>query len=335
MTTSDVIGKTWAMLRGEHYAQPGTYERRIFAKAPFKVFAALERPSALPQLYFHFRLPLYELPQIEMRGVFLQGEVMAGDVLRVRLGLVAPAFEEVFAMLAADVVTKVLATTDEAAAFAMLVLRLAHWQRFLQSAGAQGLSQERQTGLFGELTFLRTLLNASEDHRTILQAWVGPQATNQDFSLDGGAVEVKTTTTNSLENVTIANEHQLDDAGLASLSLCHLCFDVRKNTGVTLPVLIDEINCMLADELQATFSDLLLQAGYVDEQKQLYSSRGYIERRRAFYSVSAGFPRIISGDLPDGVGQVRYELNTSGCTAYRIAETQVLKNFLCAYHDRH
>jgi Putative PD-(D/E)XK family member, (DUF4420) len=330
MMISDVIAFAWSALRAEHYSKAGTYERRIFAASPFRIFATLERPSALKQLRFEFNLPIARLPSIELRGVILNGEVLPEGGLCVRLGLGTVQFEEVFTALAADVVAKVLDAPSEEAALNRLVVRLTHWQRFMEMADPDGLSPERQAGLFGELMLVRTLLKATADHEAIMMSWQGPQGTNQDFSRAGRAIEVKTTTGNSLDTLTIANEHQLDYTGLASLDLCHLCFDVRKDTGITLPTLVAEVSSLLSEELRVLFSDLLLQAGYLDGQKHIYADRGFIERRRIYYAVTEDFPRIVAAHLPEGIGRVSYQLNTSACTAFRRTEALVLKEFLTA-----
>ena len=328
MTISNVIASAWSALRSEGHAKAGTYERRIFATSPFRIYAAMERPSALQQLRFEFNLPGENLPQIELKGVVLKGDVLPSGALRVRLELGAIQFEEIFTTLAADVVAKVLEASSEQTALNRLVTRLEHWQRFLQSTEGKGLSLERQAGLFGELTLLRTLLTADRRHEDIMRSWQGPHGDNQDFARIGHAIEVKAATGNSLDTVTIANEHQLDDTGLTSLWLCHFCFDARKDAGVTLPTLVAEISSLLSNELMVLFSDLLLQAGYVDEQRRIYSNRGYIERRRSYFAVMGDFPRIVATILPAGVARVSYQINTSGCADFRRTEASVLKNFM-------
>jgi hypothetical protein len=328
MTTSEVIGGAWSILRSEGYSQPGVYERRIFATSRLSLFAALERPADMPQIHFHLALRHEEIPEIELRGVVLKRDFLPNGLVRVRLELIRSSFEEIFSTLVGDVVSKALVAKSDNQAFEVLIIRLRHWQRFMQAAGPQGLSPERQAGLFGELTVLRALVIAKGSPANILVSWQGPNAKNQDFFHVGNAIEVKATTGNVLDSVRISNEHQLDNKGLLSLSLCHLCFDVRDGSGISLPTLIDDIRSMLPDEEDLTFTELLLSAGYIDGQRHLYASPGYIERRRIYYRVTDGFPRILANDLMQGVCEVAYRLNLSGCSNFKLSEPLVLKDFL-------
>lgn len=128
------------------------------------------------------------------------------------------AFADLFKHLCVDVVSAVLATDSEQRAVDALCSRLSRWQKFLEDA-AGGLSETRQTGLYGELYFLRRLLLAGCTPRRALDGWKGPLGTNQDFMFGRSAVEIKSTTANTDTVLVIANERQLDDAGISSLTL--------------------------------------------------------------------------------------------------------------------
>ena len=43
--------------------------------------------------------------------------------------------------------------------------------------------------------------------------------------------------------------------------------------------------------------------------------------------VEEGFPRIVSGDLPGGVSDVRYLVSTSSCGAFQITERSALEEY--------
>lgn len=328
MTTSEVITKAWDALRSEKHAQSGVYERRIFANSGLSLFAALQRPAGLIQIHFHFMMKKVSIPQIDMLGMSLKQETIGNGRVRVRLELARPPFEEIFSTLAADVISKMLAARCDEEAANLLVMRLMHWQRFMQIAGPDGLSQERQAGLYGELTILRSLLIADGNAPEMIGIWHGPAGENHDFLHAGNAIEVKTSTGNAVDSVTISNEFQLDESGLLSLFLCHLCLDARDGIGTSLPALIADIRSLLPEEARMQLADLLLEAGYLESQSHLYASRGYVERRRTYYSVSGEFPRILPDNLMAGISKVQYRLNLGGCSSFRQPEQHVLKRFL-------
>lgn len=329
MTVSEVIQTAWSKLRAENYSEPGVYERRIYGSSGHSVFAAIRRPGTLPLIQFRLA-SVYELPLIELRGVALRSENTSKGATNVQVELLIAGFEEVFISLVADIVSKVLSSTSEAEAVVTLIRRLEHWQRFLQVIGPQGLSIEQQVGLFGELIFLQTLLQTNGSAGIIVPSWRGPSAANHDFICGERAVEVKTTISNNWDTVQISNEHQLDSDGLQTLVLLHLCLEAREDAGTTLPALIAEIRLLLPPELDPAFTDLLADAGYLDTQQQLYQARGFTEKRRSYYLVRDGFPRIIPGGLQAGLSQVRYRVSLSGCNEFSLPEEQVLADYTAA-----
>ena len=77
------------------------------------------------------------------------------------------------------------------------------------------------------------------------------------------------------------------------------------------PSLVDAIGTVrddLADqaEASATFEDLLISAGYLDDHAHLYSDISYAIRWAFCAIVLDGFPRLTESDIPDGVGDVSY-----------------------------
>lgn len=329
MTVSEVIQAAWTKLRSEVYSTPGVYERRIYGSSGHSVFAAIRRPGNLPLIQFRLA-SVYELPLIELRGVALRNETTLKGATNVQVELLNAGFEEVFISLAADIVSKVLSSASEADAVVTLIRRLEHWQRFLQVVGPQGLSVEQQVGLFGELIFLQSLLQANGPAGIIVSSWRGPSAANHDFICGDRSVEVKTTISNDWDSVRISNEHQLDSDGLLTLVLLHLCLQAREGAGRTLPALIEEIRLLLPPELDPVFTDLLADAGYLDTQQQLYQARGYTEKCRSYYHVCDGFPRIIPKDLQAGLSQVKYRVSLSGCDEFSMPEEQVLIEYTAA-----
>jgi len=329
MPTSSVLRSAWTALESEPDRLPGVYERRVFAKSGFAVFAGLLRPGR--QLRLSVAVPATVSTdglERETRGFRVLRQYVAKErSTQVALELVSTSFREVFEVMAEDVAGRILAAPDESSAVAAMLQRLNHWERFMSSSGPEGLSREKQIGLYGELTLLKTMLRAGIPAATAVMWWHGPLSENQDFQAGSRAVEVKTTTGNSATTVRISNELQLDDADCQPLYLLHLWLREMEGSGTSLPQLVDEITVLLAEAATQDFTDRLVAAGYHEVHRPLYESMGYAERERRYYSVEGTFPRIRRADLRPGVSRVEYLIDLSGFEGFSRDEPAVLASF--------
>ena len=326
MTTSKAVSEAWDALRTESFEQPGTYTRRLHAASSASIFAAIERPSGLPKFIVDFDVPFTKQASIELRGVSLSIDELENKTTRICLALNQQSYTELFSILVNDCLEKVLKSVSQTEAFDKFLLRIAHWQKFLQVAGSDGLTPQQQQGLFGELLVMKSLMIRDPKARESLDSWKGWDAENQDFFRRGHAIEVKTTSTNDSSVIRISNERQLDDSNLESLVLCHFSLDVRIGSGTSLPILIDEIYSLLDPELQPQFDEQLMQVGYRTEQRRHYTA-GYFERSRTYYRVTGDFPRLTPNNLPPEVSRVQYNINLLSCAQYKARESEVLVQF--------
>lgn len=327
MTNSEVLLGAWEALEQEATHLPGLYQRRVFAHSGFALFAGLMRPAMM------IRLTLGVPSTIGTEG--LERETRGFRVLRqydspertthVSLELTTPTFRELFEVMTEDVTGRILAARDEAGAVTAMRERLNRWERFMSAVGPQGLSREDQIGLFGELTFLRTLLEADVAAEDAVGWWHGPAGENQDFQNRNRVVEVKATTGNSPTVVNISNELQLDESDCDKLFLFHLWLKDIKGSGKSLPKLVEEISESLTGSAAAAFGDVLLQAGYHPSHRALYEATGYAERERRYYSVDGDFPRIRRADLRIGVTRVKYGIDLAGFERFRCDEKLVIQ----------
>jgi hypothetical protein len=327
MTNSEVLLGAWDALEQEAVHLPGLYQRRVFAHSGFALFAGLVRPAMM------IRLTLGVPSTIGMAG--LERETRGFRVLRqhesaerttyVSLELSTPAFRELFEVMAQDIAESILAAHDEVAAVSAMHERLNRWERFMSTVGPQGLSREDQIGLFGELTFLRTLLEAGVPAEDAVGWWHGPAGENQDFQNRNRVVEVKATTVNPPTVVNISNELQLDESDCDQLFLFHLWLKDIKGGGKSLPMLVDEISESVTGSAVATFADALLEAGYHPSHRALYEATGYAERERRYYGVDGDFPRIRRVDLRMGVTRVKYGIDLAGFERFRCDEKLVIQ----------
>lgn len=227
-----------------------------------------------------------------------------------------PRFSDVFAALVEDLVRRVAeagSPVEQAQAF---LGQLARWQKFL-AASLEGLGEEAQRGLWGELRVLRELLLPALGTAAVA-GWKGPEKAHQDFQFHGGALEVKTTLAKQPQVVRIASERQLDVADWPALFLHVLALDVREGRAESLPEMVASVRAAVAGDAAAreTLEDGLLAAGYLDAQADRYAGRGYSVRSERCFWVKRGFPAIVERDLPRGVGNVAYALAVEACERF-------------------
>lgn len=224
-------------------------------------------------------------------------------------------YHEVFDRLAEDVRSKIRDAESERHLVSTFVARLRRWQLFLRRRRTARLSRSEQVGLWGELWFLRSHLIPMLGMDSAVQAWRGPDGANQDFEFSGQAVEVKTSSANPERRVHITNILQLVHDGLEALYLRYISVSMHQGAGTSLPDLIlrvkDELGaCSSARQL---FEVKLFDAGYLDSEENHYRRVGLAVLSESTYIVTDGFPRVLPGDLPPGVGDVQYVLSLGSC----------------------
>ena len=309
MGNDEELRLAWQRLEGEHWTRPGSYELRLSSETVHAVYAILARPEGV--VGFALDLPPGTGSDIEedaARGFVLR-KTCNDETGSVRLTLMVSELRyfDVFAVLSCDVLARVMRTNTAARGGYALRDRLLHWKKFLKAAGDNGLTIEEQTGLFGELFVLKKLVGAGVcEPAQVLLSWLGPSGANQDFSSQGRAIEIKSTTLNNGSKVSIANERQLDEDGLQCLFLCHLAFDRTAGTGETLPALIASLMTLFDESLHEEFVDRLILAGYHRLQESRYETHGYAFRFSGVYRIEGNFPRIKQRELRSGVGRVSY-----------------------------
>jgi hypothetical protein len=250
--------------------------------------------------------------------------------------LLDAAFVDVFVALAEDVAPRVAAAANSREAATALLARLRRWQKFLAVA-AGGLSLERQRGLFGELYAMRELLLHVANDSRVVQAWRSPHRSHQDFQFSAVSLEVKTTVSKQPIAIRVTSERQLDATGARSLFLYVLILDEREiepssgTSGESLPELVRQLRKQLSYEALETFEDRLLEYGYLEGDVPRYESRHFAKRQGRAFAVSTGFPRLTEADLPDGIGDVSYELTLAACEPFAIDFDNVLAAIRAAF----
>lgn len=230
---------------------------------------------------------------------------------------------EIFRVLCADLlaVTRDLASSDGAQGMALALERVMRWQDILARRRAGALTRQAIMGLFGELLFLRDQLLTRVTAAAAVAAWQGPFGHEQDFAVGQCLLEVKTQSSTADRRIRISSEDQLDSGSSRMiLSQQGVAPALPDDTaGRTLNGLIAEIrDAVEAADLNALdrFNAALRAMGW--EHRSEYDEDRWVLADRIFYEVSEGFPRIVRGDLPSGVEEVRYRLRTAACAPFQV-----------------
>lgn len=305
----------------------GLRVRRLLPQSAFNVFAALDKSTGHRFLLLKSSRsdvrPSQPLPS--GRGFNTQFVATPSDpdgISCLRFELTERAHTDIFDVVGNDVLSNILQTTNEKAAFDAFVTRIVAWQRFLDELPAGGLSEQSQQGLFAELWFLREVMLPEIGPAGSVRAWAGPKQLAKDFQLTGVAFEVKASSAKQHAKFTISSELQLDTQGVKRLVLYCLLLERLVAGGTSLSELVQLVRADLqADTPTVTlFSELLLQVGYTDSDAARYTSR-FAVRSQHFFEVKGDFPRIVGADLRVGVGDVHYSIMQSECEHYSLPES--------------
>ncbi len=249
--------------------------------------------------------------------------------------LLSSQHKDVFSTLCEDLIMKVSDVNEENILVQELILRLDKWHLLFEKLGRQGLSEEAQRGLYGELYFLKKFLNKTTDAEYCVNSWRGIEKAVQDFQYSDWAVETKTTSGKNQQKLQIASERQLDTSLVPNIYLLHLSLEVRENHGETLNHLVEELSDLITQSPAALsmFKLKLLEAGYFSHHHGEYEETGYSIRQENIYKITDDFPRITEKMIPAGVGDVRYSLIISANESWLIDEKQLFNQIIDKKND--
>lgn len=336
-----ILEDVWKSLEDDSKYETRTciLKRRLEPLSSCDVFLGYEKPVNKRMLLL--RISSSNIPELEslprskgfdVRAVSLpEGDE---DHATLELILTDSRFTDIFTNLVQDVVDNITAQKTEMLMIKAFIERLVKWQQFLDRYGHEGLGDEAQRGLFGELWFLRKYLIPILGINKAIDAWKGSSRKAQDFQFSDCAVEVKTTISKQHQKMYIASERQLDDTGLTALFLQHISLMESSGSGETLSDMVEDIRKNIADEPAARqkMEDSLFEAGYLNAHAYRYNKTGYMVRSSGIFRIREGFPRITESDLLNGVGDVHYSVNVSECMHYTVTESD-FKTFLAEKKD--
>jgi hypothetical protein len=236
-----------------------------------------------------------------------------------------PENRSVFTTLSSDVI-RTLESSDRTTRVKNLQNCFNRWSRFFEIWGSEGMSPDRQRGLFGELMVLEILLRTGLSPLDGVSSWKGSSGAYQDFVHLGAAIEVKTTISKEPRKVSVSSEKQLDDTDLESLALVVLTLNLVESGGISLPNAVATVRQLLENDGKASsiFESSLIEAGYLDSDADKYSKH-YTIRSKEIFDIRSGFPRIVS--VPPGVGDLRYSVTISACKSFEKTIEETIRRF--------
>ena len=246
--------------------------------------------------------------------VFLHGigvDLRNGDIAgqqRFVLTLARHIDSDLFLGLCETLIGSLKEVTDPATALAVALAHLKRWKAFLAGRNARLLSPEEVRGLFGELHVLRRLYNDTLPQAAAVDAWLGPDDSNQDFIFGDRAIEVKSLSGRERSTVRISSEDQLESTLPDLFLLTQRLTDVPDaDQALSLNDMVSLIESELSvAEAIEQFADKLAGMGYASLAE--YDRPRFVMSGLQGYRVSEGFPRLIRSEVPTGVTRVAYEI---------------------------
>ena len=328
------LAETWGHLEGDINAVGGSgrVQRRILPGGHRNVFLALEAPTGNRMMVLRVSsnsLSGAHIPS-DSRGLMLRLSHRGDGAAEtdVELVLTDAQHRDIFDLLVRDLVEAAEQPEDESIGVARLLARLSDWQQLLRRLSSRGMSAEARLGLWGELWVMREVLAPAMGIDEAISAWRGPMGADQDFQMGAVCLEVKTSAAHGLDRIPIASERQLEVPEDVALVLVGLSVDARMGYGETLDDMVRLIrSAAAADGCLSALDDRLEGSGYGSEDAHPHGDMGYSVRSLAPFLVEAGFPRLVSADLPVGVADVRYRVSLASCRPHMMSErdlTQLL-----------
>jgi len=200
------------------------------------------------------------------------------------------------------------------------------WRELIGKTRSHILSEKKLQGLFGELWYLRKLI---EIDLIAIDYWKGPLSEPHDFLNKNIAIEVKTTAKKG-RFFSINGIEQLKVPSDGELYLCAIKLKKVESGGYSVPELIESIidKGINLSKLLA----LLTEIGYFIADIKYYKQKRYEIIENRVYEVDEKFPKIIwesfkNNKLPENIIDIKYIIDLNSEPPLPLTEIET-KNVL-------
>jgi hypothetical protein len=305
---NDAEGFPWTKL-----TPPETGYRSILvdADSPWNFFWARKRGSG-PCLLLRTNQK-FEVKGRSLKGLDLE-IVSDGSAYVLAITLMNELDSDVFEYFCRRLVSSCLKCLNEAEVVSTLFLEIERWHDFLGRIRS-GLTLEQRMGLFGELTFLKRILEFNK-FALVLDKWSGPTGGSRDFQFEKADIEIKTVG-NGQSKVRIASEFQLDDHECENLFLkvFTLC---DSDQGQSICEVATSILSLLDPAEALVFQSKLDSVGAIDLSD--LDRDCWIVCGESTFKIEGSFPSIKHSNISSAISSVQYRLNIKAIEEFMCAD---------------
>lgn len=282
----------------------------------FWIVDALNQYGLMIQCDEDFKQPIRE---IKLNGIQIQLD-QSSKPNKLILLLKETNDWEIFLILCNDLIS-VMKEHDEDI-IVNVMKRLERWQKLLRKSTFKIMSKEEQMGLYSELKILRDYLIPAYGDSAGIHGWVGALGDKQDFLLENFAIEVKSFRMTSGNTVWISSKEQLNsEKNPLYLFACALN---EAKSGETIADLVNSIMGTIQNEnLLSEFIEKVEEYGYFPEIPQETLSTFVLEQVTG-YEVREGFPKIAMEHVSPLIPNLKYSIDLSGCSAFKVSINSIL-----------
>ena len=201
---------------------------------------------------------------------------------------------------------------------------LRDWADLLKRRKTSGLTRNEVMGLWGEVNTLVSLLGAAPNlTNQIIVGWRGPNGDQRDIGFNNNRIEVKTQLSTKGISLRITSLDQLDErSDKLKVMLNRIS---PSESGLSLVELIEKTENMLQFFTSALseFERKLTLSGFNPQAENCAERFGLDDL--LIYSIKEGFPKLVPGNVPQGIKSAEYEISGVAIAQYLVTWVQLLE----------
>lgn len=291
-----------------------------------KVLCMLGIRNSCPMLIIMSKIPSPQL--VSSVAVEVASEDLSPDSYTLTFTMTDPSYEELFLKFCDDLLSVMAEALDEKTALSRMAWRYETWRSFWKNRPGS-LSEEKTRGLAGELLYLLRCINQGLDAPSVVHAWIGPQAGDQDFVFSDGWTEVKTVGQAATEVQIASLEQLVNPQALAStpdvqghLVIVRLHSNPAGRDCMTLSEIYKEVlsRLELLPHARVNFVNSIMLTGADMEHGTNETSLKFECMGFSVYDVNKpNFPRLIRGEvIPEAVTKLSYRLSIPALDPWKV-----------------